>query len=203
MQNKYVILLAIYCFTSCSIIGQQTIDMNRVNESVKGSLIETNLGNEIIKEELSKYSDSLKNEIHKLSDIVVNFNKFIDAINDDLIAKAGGMDTNYSGQRPVLYKDRNIPKQLFIIEGKGSLLKNKIDTTRQQILNFIDAKYIAELSKLIPLTTDDSYSNNMTWWDRKFKDMPVAAVMPSLTILKHDANTSERIILDYWRLKYK
>jgi hypothetical protein len=153
---------------------------------------------------LSKKSDSLKFEIKKLTAIVADFNAYIDGIKAELYEKAGGEDPNYSDGRPLRYKDKNATNQLFLIEKRGFALKNKIDSTRQILLNFINPYYRNELSSSIPLTTNEDYINkNKRWEDIKFKDMPVAAVLPTLTKCQADARTSERVILDYWRLIYK
>jgi GldM N-terminal domain len=205
MKNIYFFLLVALFFNSCIQINQPLIDFNKLNEAIKASSIQGELGNEIIKDELSKESNSLKIDIEKLSKIVLDFNQYVDSLNNDLMAEAGGKDPNREDGRPVLYKDKKATNQIFIVENKGIELKNKIDKTRDQILSFIDEKYRVKLSKSIPLSTDEAFvkESGKAWEELKFKDMPVAAVMPALSKLKADAISSERVVLEYWKLKYK
>jgi GldM N-terminal domain len=205
MKNIYILLLVSIFFGSCIQINQHSFDFNKLNEALIASSIQGELGNEIIKDKLSKESNALKIEIEKLSKIIFDFNHFIDTINQDLLAKAGGKDPNRDDGRPVFYKDKKPTNQIFIVENKGIELKNKIDKTREQILSFIDEKYRVKLSKSIPLSTDDEFvkESGKAWEELKFKDMPVAAVMPTLSKLKADAISSERVVLEYWKLKQK
>ena len=198
MKFGYFVLIGL-CFYSCV----QYVPTKIVNEPIKKPSIEIDLRNQIIKGEVSKQSDFLNNEVKKLSGIVADFNQFVQKVQDDLVAKAGGKDPNYDGDRPILYKDKEVTNQFFLVEGKGKLLKSKIDATRQKILSFIAPSYQLQFSKSIPLTTDENLGRNMSWVDMKFKDMPVAAVLPMLTKWISDASSSERIVLDYWRLKHK
>lgn len=205
MKDIYFFLLLSIFLGSCIQINQHSIDFKKLNEALKISSIQSELGNEIIKDELSKKSDSLKIEIEKLSKVILDFNQFVDTINNDLVAKAGGKDANREDGRPVLYKERKPTNQVFIIENKGIELKNKVHKTREQILSFIDEMYRVKLSKSIPLSTDEEFvrDTGKAWELVKFKDMPVAAVMPTLSKLKADAVSSERVVLEYWNLKYK
>ena len=203
MLSKYLIITLLACLYSDNLSSQ--IDRDRVAESIKTSSIETGLGNRIIRDELVQKSDSLKKEIEKLDAIISDFNQFTEAMQAELIKKAGGIDPNYSGERPVLYKDKNVTNQFFITDGKGIELKNKIDATRQKILSFIEPNYLAELSKIIPLTSEETFvrKTEESWAERRFKNMPVAAILPVLPSYMIMANQSERVILDYWRIKYK
>jgi GldM N-terminal domain len=205
MKNIHFFLLALSFFSSCIQINQHSINFNKLNEALETSSIQSELSNDIIKSELSKQSDSLKIEIEKLSRIIHDFNEYIDTINNDLIVKADGRDPNREDGRPVLYKDKKPTNQIFIVGKKGIELKNKVDMTRVQILNFIDEKFRIKLSKSIPLSTNEAFvkKSGKAWEDVKFKDMPVAAAMPILSKLKADAISSERVVLEYWKLKYK
>jgi GldM N-terminal domain len=205
MKNLIFAFLSLFYFGSCIQINQPLIDFNKLNEAIKASSMKGELGNEIIKDELSKKSNSIKIEIKKLSKIIFDFNQFVDTIDHDLLAKAGGKDPNRDDGRPVFYKDKKPTNQIFIVENKGIEVKNKIDKTREQILSFIDEKYRVKLSNSIPLSTDDEFvkESGKAWEEVKFKDMPVAAVMPTLSKLKADAISSERVVLEYWKLKYK
>ena len=202
MKIITIIFFAFTCFYSCGQNNQPKIDMNKVNESIKTLSIESELGNKIIKDELFKHSDSLKTEVQKLSKIVEEFNQFVNQMTEEFITKAGGIDSN---GRPTFYKDKNVTNEFFIVGGKGKELKSKIEKTRAQIMIFISKDHVEELSKSIPLTVNDIYStqSNKEWEELKFRNMPVAAILPMLTSCISDANTSERIILDYWRIKFR
>lgn len=200
LANLGILTSIIFC--ACTNTKQPKIDMDKVNDIVIVSSIETGLANKILRDEVAKHSDSLRNETEKLNKIVGEFNAYMTELTEAFIERAGGYDE--SG-KPVMYKDKNVTHQFFLTEKKGEELKNKIEATRAQILSFVAKEYVAELSKSILLTTEDAYviKSGKKWENARFENMPVAAVLPNLTLCSVNANNAEKVILDYWKIKHK
>ena len=129
------------------------------------------------------------------------FEAYIGSLVSELTTRAGGVDPHHTDGRPVRYKDKDVPTNFFITEKKGSELEAKIKETRKKFLDLVtDGKDHADLEKQIALQVDSipSDSKATNWTDLKFKQMPVAAVMPTLTKFISDAKTSETALLNYF-----
>lgn len=169
--------------------------------------------NQNIKRGIDKVADAYKNSINegfrskaaKAQEISADFEKYIKGITDELIEAAGGVDSHYSDGRPKKYKDKDITTNLFLSEGggkgRGAEVEAKIQATRAAFLGLIDdAKDKAEFEKQIALMVEavPTDATAKTWVELKFKQMPVAAVMPALSKLTNDAKTSETSLLNYF-----
>ena len=120
------------------------------------------------------------------------FEAYITSMVSELTTRAGGIDPHHTDGRPVRYKDKDVPTNFFINEKKGEELEAKIKETRKKFLDLVtDPKAHSDFEKQIALYVDSipSDSKATNWTDLKFKQMPVAAVMPTLTkfvlMLKH------------------
>jgi gliding motility-associated protein GldM len=129
------------------------------------------------------------------------FCSYINTVTQDMIMAAGGVDTvHYSDGRPVRYKDKDVTTNMFITKNRGSEVEAKIKETRDKLLASIkDPIKRAEIANSLPLNVEEvpKDSKYKTWVEYKFKQMPVAAIMPFFTKLKSDAKTSETAILNY------
>jgi gliding motility-associated protein GldM len=129
------------------------------------------------------------------------FETYIAGIVSDLTTRAGGVDPHHTDGRPVRYKDKDVTTNMFINEKKGEELEKKIAETRKRFLDLVtDGKARQDLEKQVALKVDSipSDSKATNWTDLKFKQMPVAAVMPTLTKFVADAKTSETALLNYF-----
>jgi gliding motility-associated protein GldM len=142
-----------------------------------------------------------RDQATKVISITKDFESYVNDLTSQLITKAGGLDPKHSDGRPVKYKDKDIPNQIFLAGGKGAELEAKIKATRDALLSTItDPAKRADLTKKIALQVDSIPlgSEAKTWVDLKFAHMPVAAVMPTLTKCIADAKTSETALLNYF-----
>ena len=136
----------------------------------------------------------------KVMSITKEFEAYVNDLTKQLIDKAGGLDPKHTDGRPIKYKDKDIPNQIFLAGGKGAELEAKIKATRDALLNTIEDKAKREeLTKKMALQVETvpAGSEAKNWVDLKFAHMPVAAVMPTLTKLVADAKTSETALLNY------
>jgi GldM N-terminal domain len=195
-------ILIVFILSACESIDT-TNSFFKLNKSIQETNIDNETANDILKNTLKEKSPILKVQVEKLDTLIKNFDVYMDALSDSLIMRAGGYDPHYDDRRPVLYKDKNVTTAFFITEKNGTALKKKIETTRNEILSFIEPKELKIIAPQIPLTVDEipEDAKNKTWEELKFKLMPVAAVLPTLSKIKADAHTSERIVLEYFKLK--
>jgi gliding motility-associated protein GldM len=129
---------------------------------------------------------SLSEKAQKISK---DFENYINGITGELVTAAGGLNPKYTDGRPIRYKN------------KGVEIENKIKETREAFLALIkDPKEREEMSKQIALAVEalPADTKAKTWTELKFKQMPVAAVMPMLSKLSADAKTSETAILNFF-----
>jgi gliding motility-associated protein GldM len=143
---------------------------------------------------------SLSVEAQKISK---DFENYINGITGELVTAAGGPNPKYTDGRPIRYKDKDVTTNLFLPEGKnkGVEIEKKIKETREAFLALIkDPKEREEMAKQIALAVEalPADTKAKSWTELKFKQMPVAAVMPMLTKLSADAKTSETAILNFF-----
>ena len=141
---------------------------------------------------------TIANQAKQISD---EFTKYMTGVNDELVKVAGGLDEHHTDGRPKKYKDKDVTTNLFTLEGKGrgAEVEKKIRETREKLLALIPQADKAEMEKKMPLLVDavPDDAKGKSWVDLKFKQMPVAAVMPTLSKISADAVTSETAILNY------
>jgi gliding motility-associated protein GldM len=180
-----------------------------LNKGIKDSTTIVDKANSQVIAQINKQADAYKNPINesyrsasqKVQEISKSFIDYISGINSNLITEAGGPNPKYADGRPVKYKDKDVTTRMFLAGGKGDEIKARIEKTRADFLATIpDPKDKVEVEKAIALMVDqiapDSKAKN--WSEYKFKQMPVAAVMPFLTKLQSDAKTSETALLNYY-----
>jgi gliding motility-associated protein GldM len=143
---------------------------------------------------------SLSEKAQKISK---DFENYINGVTGELVTAAGGLNPKYNDGRPIRYKDKDVTTNLFMPQGKnkGAEVEQKIRETREAFLALIkDPKEREEMAKQVALLVDaiPADAKAKTWTELKFKQMPVAAVMPTLTKLSADAKTSETAILNYF-----
>jgi gliding motility-associated protein GldM len=183
-----------------------------LNKGIKESNVIVAGSNTSMKEAIDKQitTNTAKYQEYKApSDEVVKISKdfeaYVTGITSELVTAAGGVDPKHTDGRPVRYKDKDVTTNLFLSggqnKGRGAELEKKIRDTRDAFIATIkDPKDKADLIKKIPLQVEEvpSDAKAKTWVDLKFKQMPVAAVMPSLTKLVADAKTTETALLNYY-----
>lgn len=155
-------------------------------------------------------------DVRKTSkDLVV----YINALRDELIDAAGDRNgQNDDGDYTMSYgmsvpkgkKDKDVTTRLLVEEGRGTELEEKIRSTQQQLIQQYEilltthgkdfdlseeevANKIAALKRNIALRVTEDWKNSdkKSWAEFKFKQMPVAAVLPLLSQIQTNARTTE------------
>lgn len=148
------------------------------------------------KPENEKYRNNAK-EAQRIAD---EFVQYVQGIRDDLFAKAGGPNPKVDGQ-PKDIRNKDITTKMFINDGLGAQIEQKVRETRAAFEQLVDGDP-ATVAQL-PLIVEDlpAGTTAKNWPELKFKQMPVAAIFPTLGKLQSDAKNSATAVLNYCATK--
>jgi gliding motility-associated protein GldM len=139
-----------------------------------------------------KYRENAK----QAQQIAADFVSYIENIRTDLMNKAQGP----SDADPTIPKDirnKDITTNMFLNEGLGGQIEAKINETRQKFLALVDGDKSVEASLPLIVEALPPGVESANWVEYKFKQMPVAAVWPTLGKMQTDAKTSATAVLNY------
>jgi gliding motility-associated protein GldM len=201
----YLVLTAMLALNVSAEIINAFFALNKGLKSSNGIVDNSNgLLKGSIDEQVKAYPNpqnfGFKGQAEQAMKISKEFETYVNGVINEMITAAGGIDSHYSDGRPVRYKDKDVTTNMFINNKKGEEIQKKIAETRKAFLALLPADKQKEMETSIALNVDaiapDSKAAN--WSEYKFKQMPVAAVMPTLTKFISDAKTSETALLNYF-----
>lgn len=146
--------------------------------------------------------------------IADDFDAYIEGIYNEIFAAAGGEDPKKPGSHiPKDKKNKDITTRLLVdgqpkqgIEPLGPQIYAKIIETRDKLKGLVSAEKQEQLESAMPLgrnienwqetATLDKAQKNTTWTTYKFRQMPVAAVIPMLRSFQADAKTSASAVMN-------
>jgi gliding motility-associated protein GldM len=112
-----------------------------------------------------------------------------------------GVKTNSKGDTILRNeRDTHTPTYLLINEGKGTDLKNKINSSRETFLGFFDAEDRDEMRESVPLAAIDPEPTDevsKTWEETQFEEMPIVAALVMLSKIQNDVRTTEAQVVKY------
>lgn len=157
---------------------------------------------------------------------IAEFNEYVNVLRDDLIDSAGDKNgkkddgdytVSYGKTVPKGKKNKDITTRMLVDEGRGEELKKKIIETKDDILRTytellteygdtfglkkeeIDQR-VASMSDNLPLKVDDEswkeVEGKNSWADFKFRQMPLAAVLPLMSQMQSDSKSSEAALIN-------
>jgi len=156
---------------------------------------------------------------------VADFNTYVDQLRDLLIDTGGNKNgevdegdyiMDHGKEVPKGKKNKDITTRLLVDEGQGEELKAKILETRERLissyttlleehgtdLDLNEAEVEQRISTIgdnIPFNIDDETwqeTDKKSWADFKFRQMPLAAVLPLLSQMQSDAKSSEASLVN-------
>ena len=131
--------------------------------------------------------------IHEQTDKFVHF---LEEVKKEMVNRTGGMIDSKPG-KPVGYRNKEITKIVLIEEGKGKLIRAKIE---ELLLNYTPYFYQNPTLKskvLLDLSLEEVEQSGKTWEELHFEHMPLAAIFPLFRKFMNDATYSEIMILEY------
>ncbi len=125
------------------------------------------------------------------------FTTYVDELKEYMIEESGGTKVDKEGHEFLVgKKDVETPTTIFINEGKGAELENKINEYRKKFLALLPEDEAAMLSDKLTLKTEQPEDPTMDWATSKFRKVPVQAIKTILTGIQADAYNAEGTILD-------
>lgn len=149
---------------------------------------------------------------------------YIDEIRDELIDKGGNSNgqrddgdfiESHGEMVPKGKKNKDVTTRILVDGGKGDALEQKITSAKQHLIALyttllrengkaFDLKEeevelkIKGLEKNITLDVDDewTHSDKKSWADFKFRQMPLAAVLPLLSQIQSNARSAEATMVN-------
>ncbi len=151
--------------------------------------------------------------------------KYIEDVKDQLIDQSGNKDgSNNEGDydkfgKPKGKKNKDVTTKMLVLDGMGDNIEAQVNDISEKLLAHYTAvitdkdiigeaklkedevqQKIDDIKNGITLKTDNSWKekskDKTSWADYKFRQMPVAAVLPVLTKIQADARNSEATIVN-------
>lgn len=164
--------------------------------------------------------------VDQVRELVASFNNYVDEIRDEVIDMSGDRNgkvdkgdytIDHGKEVPKGKKNKDVTTEMLVNKGKGEELKAKILETKEkmvQVYSDLLTKYgkdfglpeaeiktkIENISNNLPFGIDDETwresKDKKNWSDFKFRQMPVAAVLPLLSQMQSDAISSEATLVN-------
>ena len=123
------------------------------------------------------------------------FLQYCNGIRDTLITRSGGLNPN-TGQA-IDPRNKQVATQYFVEQQQGLKLQEAIVALRGNYLKAIQQDPIFTPRIVLMLDTVPSNSSAKNWPEYKFKQMPLAAVLPIIGKYQADAKASEAAVLQF------
>ncbi|HLP94176.1 MAG TPA: gliding motility protein GldM [Saprospiraceae bacterium] len=175
-----------------------------LDKGMKDSGLIVDRSNEAVMSSIDKQADAYKSDANekwrqnakKAKAISEGFISYIEGIRKDLWEKAGGDNPKVPGQ-PKDIRNKDLTTKMFINDGLGQEIQNKLEQTRQELLALADGDKEVEGSLPLKIEEIPAGVKAKNWPEFKFKQMPVAAVFPILGKIQSDAKNSYSSVLNF------
>ena len=175
---------------------------------------------ELLKDDTKAKYRPIQPAIKAVRGKVAEFNDYVAELRDLLIDQAGNANgsvdegdfkAGHAGELPYIRgkKNKDVTTRILTDKGKGAELKAKIEETREALINTytklikenadtfqlnpeqVEAK-ITNIAINMPFKVDmEQVPKGKTWEEFKFRQMPVAAVLPLMSQMQADLKASE------------
>jgi gliding motility-associated protein GldM len=150
----------------------------------------------------SAEAEDYKNRAVKVKQLTNDFVAYIEEIRGRLFEKAGGPNPKIPEQ-PKDIRNKDITTKMFVNEGLGNEIMNKITETKAELTKLVDNDpgTVGALSLSVEELPAGTKAKN--WSEFKFKQMPVSAVFPLLGKIQSDAKSSATAALNFCATKVR
>lgn len=214
MKKHFIPLLLILPFVLAAQSKKQKIkQLQQENDSLRLALINCQSGSmdspkfgekpvysreelqtKLLPEIQQKSAEKHRNALNTIA-LTDQFLKYCDGIRDTLISRSGGLNPN-SGQ-PIAPRNTLVATQFLVEQRHGVELQEAIVSLRREYLQGIQQDPFFTPRIVLALDTVPSNSSAKTWPEYKFKQMPLAAVLPIIGKYQADAKASEAAVLQF------
>jgi gliding motility-associated protein GldM len=180
---------------------------------------------ELLKDESKAKYQPIEPAIDEVRSAVADFNIYVDQMRDMLIDASGNKNgevdegdyiIDHGKEVPKGKKNKDVTTRMLVDEGKGDELKEKILETRQRLIESYTSllqehgqdfglseqeieRNVQTIGDNIPFNVDDETwqeTDKTSWADFKFRQMPLAAVLPLMSQMQSDAKSSEASLVN-------
>lgn len=191
---------------------------SQLDQTVKGL-------KELLNDESKAKYRAIGPAVDEIRSEVTNFSSYVNQLRDALLDAAGNMNKkvdegdyteSYGKKVPRGQKNKDITTRMLVDEKKGAELKAQLMQVKQKmvdsytkLLNENGEKFglkkaeidnrIQNIANNLPLKIDDDTwkkSGKKSWEEFKFRQMPLAAVLPLLSQMQADAKSSEASLVN-------
>ena len=163
--------------------------------------------------------------VDEVRQAVADFNSYVDQLRDALIDEGGNRNgevdeadytIDHGKKVPKGKKNKDITTRMLVDDGEGEKLKEKVLETRERLItsytNLLEEhgetfglgeeeikRNVETIGDNIPFDIDDETwqeTDKKSWADFKFRQMPLAAVLPLLSQMQSDAKSSEASLVN-------
>jgi gliding motility-associated protein GldM len=176
-----------------------------VEKGIKNSKEAVNAKNDLVYNALAKAATkdgreeslALIDKADKARKYRKEFVEYIDGVKAEMIEASGGTKTDSEGHEYFVgKKDVETTTLMFVNEGKGDEIEQKINEYRDLFLALLSPEEAAEFKDKLTLKTEKPEDPTLDWKTAKFRKVPVQAVHTILTGIQADAYNAESTILD-------
>jgi gliding motility-associated protein GldM len=126
-------------------------------------------------------------------------------IKKEIVKRGDKSDAEYIKKGPSAVKakdDNNIPSEIMILKGKGKELKDKINSYREKLLSYVNARDEGLIKSIkATLNTDDmereGEGGKVAWEYGNFYQLPLSGVLTMLSKVQTDLRNAESDIISY------
>lgn len=164
--------------------------------------------------------------VDQVRETISSFNKYVDKLREDLIDEAGNKNgevddedytESYGKVVPKGKKNKDVTTRMLVDDGRGEELKAEILKAKEQLVKiYTDLitehgkdfglketeinNRIQNIANNLPFGIDDETwqetKDKTSWSDFKFRQMPLAAVLPLMSQMQSDAKSSEAALIN-------
>ncbi len=176
---------------------------------------------ELLNEEAKAKFKPIEPALDEVRSTISEFNNYIDDLRHELVDEGGNKNgeedegdykMDHGKRVPIGKKNKDITTRLLVRQERGEELKAKILESREELINTYSTllnehgktfglketdieNRIASMTQNLPLSIDDETwresKDKSSWSDFKFRQMPLAAVLPLLSQMQSNAKSSE------------
>jgi gliding motility-associated protein GldM len=197
--------------------------MNTVESQLEQTV--SSLKNLLSDESKAKYKP-IEPAVDQVRSTISAFNSYVNELRDELIDSAGNQNgevdeedytVSYGKRVPKGKKNKDVTTRMLVDEGRGEELKAKIQETKDQLVKIYSdllnqhgeefglkeqeiQNRIQNIGQNLPFGIDDETwkesKDKKSWADFKFRQMPLAAVLPLMSQMQSDAKSSEAALVN-------
>jgi gliding motility-associated protein GldM len=185
----------------------------------------SSLKNLLSDESKAKYKP-IEPAVDQVRSTISSFNSYVNGLRDELIDAAGNANgevdeedytVSYGKRVPKGKKNKDVTTRMLVDKGRGEELKAKILDTKENLVKIYSEllqehgeafglkeqeiqNRIQNIAQNLPFGIDDETwkdsKDKKSWADFKFRQMPLAAVLPLMSQMQSDATSSEAALVN-------